>query len=82
MTNCPVCTKILKKGACDNTACLYYGHVIYEEKDNLAPTTYQINKDAESEECPVCLGAGWIGRLLPNGHSEVTCNPCNGKGYL
>lgn len=37
-------------------------------------------KRVEENPCPECYGAGWVGRLYPNGHNEVTCEACGGTG--
>ena len=34
------------------------------------------------EECYECEGGGWIAKLYPNGHTEMTCDVCMGVGYI
>jgi hypothetical protein len=31
-------------------------------------------------ECPECHGGGFIAKLYPNGHTEESCEYCNGTG--
>jgi len=33
-------------------------------------------------ECPECLGAGFIPKMYPSGHTEAYCVDCSGKGWV
>lgn len=32
--------------------------------------------------CPTCDGGGVTGKLYPSGHTEVTCEDCDGEGQV
>jgi len=36
----------------------------------------------KTEECPACHGAGWYAKLYPNGHTEESCDYCDGIGEV
>lgn len=33
-------------------------------------------------ECPECYGGGMVAKLYPNGHTEVSCEYCDGIGEV
>jgi hypothetical protein len=33
-------------------------------------------------ECPHCYGGGMVAKLYPNGHTEVSCEYCDGVGEV
>lgn len=42
----------------------------------------QINPHRTTEECPACHGAGWFAKLYPSGHTEESCDYCDGIGQV
>lgn len=34
------------------------------------------------KECPDCEGGGIVAKLYPSGHTEATCERCDGLGQL
>lgn len=45
--------------------------------------SYQVNPHKPKViECPECYGGGMVAKLYPNGHTEVSCEYCDGIGEV